>query len=81
VGKVDDVHHAEDDREAKGNQGKKKAHQDSLKECVENDHGHNSKMSNAKIQISNQINSPNFKEKIGHPLSRYFGMLTLGFAI
>jgi hypothetical protein len=38
VGKVDDVHHAEDDREAKGHQGKKKAHQDSLKECIENNH-------------------------------------------
>jgi hypothetical protein len=38
VGKVDDVHHAKDDRETEGNQGKKKAHQDSLKKRVEKNH-------------------------------------------
>jgi hypothetical protein len=39
VGKVDDVHHAKDDSEAEGNQSKKQAHQDSLKKCIENNHG------------------------------------------
>ncbi len=38
MGEVDDVHDAEDDREPEGHQGKKKAHQDSLEDGIENDH-------------------------------------------
>ena len=38
VGKVDDVHHSKDDGQAEGNQSKKKAHQDSLKKCIEDNH-------------------------------------------
>jgi hypothetical protein len=53
VGKVDDVHHPKDDGEAKGDQSKKKAHQDPLKEGIENDHKRNPKMSNAKVQMTN----------------------------
>jgi hypothetical protein len=58
MGKVDDVHHSEDDGETEGDQGKKKPHQDSLKECIEKNHS-DPKMSNAKVQISNQIQTPN----------------------
>jgi hypothetical protein len=32
VGKVDDVHHAKDNRETEGNQSEEETHQDSLKE-------------------------------------------------
>ena len=38
MGKVDDVHHPEDDGQAKGHQGKEKAHQDSLKNRINNNH-------------------------------------------
>ena len=38
MGEVDDVHHPEDDGQAKGHQGKEKAHQDSLKNRINDDH-------------------------------------------
>jgi hypothetical protein len=38
MSEIDDVHDPKDDGQTKGNQRKEKAHQYSLKDCVENDH-------------------------------------------
>ena len=38
MGEVDDVHHPEDDGQTKGHKGEKKAHQDPLKNGINDDH-------------------------------------------
>jgi hypothetical protein len=38
VGKIDNVHHAKDNGQPKGDQSKEKAHQDPLKDCIEDNH-------------------------------------------
>jgi hypothetical protein len=54
VGEVDDVHHAKDDGQAKGDQGEEEAHQDSLQDRIQNNHKFNPKMSNAKFTRSDE---------------------------
>jgi hypothetical protein len=79
VGKVDDVHHAKNDSESEGNQSKKKAHQDSLKECIKNDHKCNSKMPKFKCQIKSKVQIS--KKKISQTASQYARLTTLDFEL